>query len=489
MTRRMLISAKSPEEIRVAIVSGSTLENFQVEMADRTLTRGNIYRGRVAAIQPGLNAAFVDYGGERDGFLAIQDVVPEAGHRKPTAGRPRIDEVLERGRPILVQVAKEGEAAKGAVLTTNVSLAGRYLVLTPFDDTRGVSRKLEDEEIRGRLRDLAGKLQVPGGAGIIVRTHALDQTKGDLDREIAALLRIWKQVSGAARRGAEPGLIYSDQDLILRAMRDYLDSSIEEILIDDEAAHARAEEYVRAFMPRGRARLELHRERAPLFARFDLETQIDRIFERRVELGSGGSIVIDRTEALTAIDVNSGRSVRAKTHEETALGTNLEAAAEIARQLRLRDIGGLVVVDFIDMRSGKNQKKVEKALRDALKADKARTDVGRISRNGLLEINRQRIQQELRLRTHRPCPTCAGTGRIPSPEVVGLNLLRRIDARAVGGAFKVVRIALHPELADAFQNSRRHEIRWIAWAQLAVGVLLLGSALGDAPIPTVLTLP
>lgn len=461
MTRRMLINARTPEEVRVAVVDGDTLENFQVEVAERGLTRGNIYRATIASIQPSLNAAFIEYGGDRHGFLAIQDVVPQAWYRQPEGDRPRIDEVLVKGKPIVVQVTRESEGDKGAVLTTDLSLAGRYLVLTPFDGSRGVSRKVEDDDTRKRLRKLAADLEVPDGCGVIVRTNALDQNKTALQRDLAALLRLWRRIASEARqspKGERSRLLYSDQDVVIQALRDHLDPTIEEILVDDDDAHAKAEGYLRAFMPRGRSRLERWQERAPLFSAYHLEAQIDRIYDRSVALPSGGSLVIDRTEALTAIDVNSGRSTRAASQEETALSTNLEAATEVARQLRLRDLGGLLVVDFIDMRQSKNQRKVEKALREAMKVDRARSTVGRISRNGLLEINRQRVQQALSLRTHRACPTCDGTGRIPSPDMVGLNLLRRIEARAAMAPLKRVRASLHPELADAVQNGRRREL-------------------------------
>jgi len=459
VTRRMLINARVPEELRIAIMDGDVLENYQVEVSDRDLTRGNIYRGTINSIQPSLNAAFIDYGAERHGFLSVQDVVPAAYYRNPEkSGRPRIEEVLEKGKPIVVQVTREPEGNKGAALTTNLSLAGRYLVLTPFDDTHGVSRKVEDEETRKRLKDQVAKLNRPSGSGIIVRTNALDQNKAALTRDMNALHRLWKSVGTEARRGKGIQLLYSDQDIILRTLRDYLDNSMQEVLIDDDAAYEKTLQYMRAFMPRSKTRLVRYSERTPLFARFELEQQIERIYDRQVGLPSGGSIVIDATEALVAIDVNSGRSTRASSHEETALNTNLEAAAEVARQLRLRDIGGLIVVDFIDMQAWKNRKSVEKALRDAMKSDKARFTVGRISPNGLLEVNRQRIQQALHLRTHRPCPTCTGTGRIASPEMVGLQVLRKLEARAASGFTGTVRISLHPELADSIQNKRRRDI-------------------------------
>jgi ribonuclease E len=454
----MLINAQRPEELRVAIIQGNVLENYKVDVAESGLTRGNIYRGVIASIQPSLNAAFIDYGAERHGFLAIQDVVPEAFYRRPKSPHPRIEEVLEKGKPIVVQVEKDPMGTKGAALTTSLSLAGRYLVLTPFEDTRGVSRKVEDEDTRKKLKTLANGLDLPNGCGVILRTNALGQTKTTLNRDLAALLRLWKRVQVAAIQGKGTRLLYTDQDLILQALRDYLDSSIAEVLVDDDEAYQKAEAYVRAFMPRSKTRLVRYSERLPLFSRYDLEPQIDRIYERRVDLPSGGSIVIDATEALTAIDVNSGRSTRAATQEETAVHTNLEAAAEVARQLRLRDLGGIVVVDFIDMRASKNQRKVEKAVKDALKDDKARTTVGRISPNGLLEINRQRIQQALQLRTHRSCPTCNGSGRLASEEMVSLSILRRIEARAATGSIQGARISLHPELADALQNHYRREL-------------------------------
>ncbi len=459
MTRRMLINARVPEELRIAIVEDDLLENFQVEVAERGLTRGNIYRGIIASIQPSLNAAFIDYGAERHGFLSIQDVVPAAYYKDPAnTRRPRIEEVLERGKPIVVQVTREPEGNKGAALTTDLSLAGRYLVLTPLDDSEGISRKVQDEETRQKLRELVGKLERPAGSGIIIRTNALGQTKSALMRDLNALLRIWKRVSTEARQGKGIRLLYSDQDLILRALRDHLDNSVEEVLADTDEAHAKVKEYMRAFMPRSKTKLIRYTDRSPLFSRFGVDDQIESIYARSVDLPSGGSIVIDRTEALVAIDVNSGRSTRAATQEETALGTNLEAAKEVARQLRLRDIGGLIVIDFIDMDRRGNRAKVEKAMRDAMKSDKARFTVSRISKNGLLEINRQRIQQALLMRTYRPCPTCDGIGRIASAELVGLRLLRTIEAKAADGFTGTVRIELHPELADGMQNARRTEI-------------------------------
>ncbi|MBI4916728.1 MAG: Rne/Rng family ribonuclease [Acidobacteria bacterium] len=459
MVRKMLINAQRPQELRLAIVAGGVLDAYQVAVAEAGLSRHNIYRGLVASVQPSLDAAFIDFGATKDGFLSSDDVVKEARHRQPAEGkRPRIDQLLERGRSLVVQVTKDAAGGKGAAVTTNISLAGRYLVLMPYDDVRGISRKVEDEETRAKLKELAGKLDVPPGCGFILRTAALGQTKTTLNRDLSALLRVWRKILAEAAKGKGAKLLYSDQDLIVQAVRDALDASIDEVLVDDDAAFDKAQAAMQAFMPRAKTRLVRYRERVPLFSRFGLETQIESIYSRTVTLPSGGSIVIDRTEALTAIDVNSGRATRSSHHEDTYLKVNLEAAREVARQLRLRDIGGLIVVDFIDMRASKNEKEVEKALRETLKVDKARVDVGRISHNGLLEINRQRLGTPLASRTHRPCPTCGGSGAIPSPETVSLSLLRRIEERAAAGNIGGARVALHPELADALQNGYRQEL-------------------------------
>ncbi len=458
----MLINAQSREEIRIAVLDDATLENYQVEVADSGLTRGNIYRGILANLQSALDAAFVDYGTPKNGFLTLQDVVPEARYREPKgSGRPRIDEVLEKGRPIVVQVERDPEGQKGAILTTNLSFAGRYLVLTPFDSTRGVSRKVEDEETRAELRDLAAKLELPDGCGVIVRTNALDQTRTELQRDLTALLRVWKRVQQEATTGEGAKLLYSDQDLLLRALRDHLDASVAEVLVDDELFFSQAHEYMQAFMPRAKTELVRYEERIPIFSKYGVESQIERIFGRTIALPSGGAIVIDATEALTAIDVNSGRAsggAGGGSHEEMVLRTNLEAAHEAARQLRLRDLGGLVVIDFIDLRSPKNRRLVEKEMKDALKVDRARSTVGRISPNGLLEVNRQKIQSALTARTQRPCPTCSGTGRLLSIEAIGLNLMRRIEGRAATGRLLKARIEMHPELAEAISNGRRRDM-------------------------------
>jgi ribonuclease E len=455
----MLINAQRPDEVRIAIVSENVLDQYEVAATESGLCRGNIYRGVVANVQNSLDAAFVDFGEDRDGLLRADDVVPSAYFKKVEGGgkHQRIDRILQRGQSILVQVVRDGVGHKGGLLTTNVSIAGRYLVLMPYDDVRGVSRKAEEDE-RQAIKDRVAKLDLPEGFGVILRTNALDQPQKTLNRDLNALLRLWKKIRKEASSGKGPRLLYSDQDLIVQALRDALDSSISEVLVDDDTAFDKAQSYMQTFMPRSGNRLVRYSERMPLFSRYELEDQIDRIYQRRVDLPTGGSIVIDGTEALTAIDVNSGRATRGGSQEETAYKINLEAAREVARQLRLRDIGGLVVVDFIDMRSATNQREVEKTMRDSMKDDKARFTVGRISPNGLLEINRQRLKKALQLRTYRPCPTCSGSGSIASHELVGLNIVRRIETRAVTGRLGGVRVELHPELADAIQNERRQEL-------------------------------
>ncbi len=460
MKRRMLINAQRLEEVRVAIIDGETLDEYQVAVTQAGTTRGNIYRGMVATLHAGLNAAFVDYGTDKDGLLAAHDVVPQAYHRTPGDGgrHAKIDRILDRGKPVLVQITKDPAGSKGAALTTKISLAGRYLVLMPYGSAQGISHRLEDEEERRKIRDVLTKVSIPEGFGFIVRTAALDQNKTALNRDLNALLRLWKRIRSEASKGRGPQLLYSDQDLIVQAVRDWLDSAIDEVLVDSEAAYEKVRAAMRAFMPRSKVKITLYQDRVPLFSRFHLQEQIEAIFTSKVELPSGGSIVVEGTEALTAIDINSGRSKRGGSEEETAFKTNLEAAPEVARQLRLRDIGGLIVVDFIDMRSPKHRKDVEREMREAMKADRARVTVGRISPNGLLEINRQRLKTPLVQRTHRACPTCGGAGRIPSPETVALNLMRRIEERAALGEVGGVVVRLHPELADTSQNHYRQEL-------------------------------
>jgi ribonuclease E len=453
----MLINGRYAEELRMAVVEDGVLQSYRVEVAEAGVERGNIYRGLVQNVEGSLDAAFVDYGVEKHGFLTRHDVVEEAYHRREPEGT-RITDLLQKGRPILVQVEKDAVGSKGASLTSNVSLAGRYLVLQPFESIIGLSRKVEDEEIRRKLKEKVKGLVAGEGFGFIVRTNAVDQTKTALKADLDELVKRWHRVREAFEAGSGPALLHDDQDLVVQALRDHLDASIDEVLIDDQALFARAREYMDAVMPKSKTALTHYSERIPLFSRFNLEPQVAGIYKRTVPLPSGGSIVVEPTEALTAIDVNSGKATSGGSQEETALATNLEAAVEVARQLRLRDLGGLVVVDFIDLRTPKRRRQLEKAVKDAMKADKARSNVGHLSANGLLEINRQRIGRALQMRTHRACPTCGGTGRLQAPELLGLNLLRRIEAGAATGRMRRARVALHPQTAEAVQNRLRQQL-------------------------------
>ncbi len=459
MTQKMLINAARAEEVRAATVRDGVLENLEYETRVAHLIKGNVYKGVVANVEASLNACFVEIGVHRQGFLSMDDIAPACYHDKPRGeGKPRINEVIRRGREIVVQVTRDAMGSKGPALTTHCSLAGRFMVLMPYDGTVGISRKLEDEANRKALKATIAKLTVPDGTGFIIRTAGVNQTKTALNRDLSGLLKLWKRIKTDALKVKGPALLYEEGDLVVRMIRDYYSSDFDAIVVDTEEAMARARSYFRAVMPRTKANFVLHEDREPLFSRYRIEDQIETIHSRRVRLPSGGNIVIDPTEALTAIDVNSAKATREKSQEETALKTNLESATEIARQLRLRDLGGLLVVDFIDMSARKHNRMVEKAVREGVKQDKARVYLGRISDNGLMEINRQRIKAALRLRTHRDCPTCSGTGSIPAVEFTAMQVLRRIDARASSGTLLSVQVDLHPELADELQNQYRREL-------------------------------
>lgn len=456
----MLINAQHPEQVRVAIVENGKLQDYQLEMSSSGLFRGNIYLGVVAHIEPKLDAAFVNFGEARDGFLSRQDIVPSAMHAdfQVQSGRPHVKECLRKGQKILVQVTHDPVGQKGGALDTDISVAGRYLVLRPFDENRRVSRKVEDGSTRSRVVERVSALDTPIGIGFIVRTNGLEQPKAALAQDLRALLRLWDRIEKAASTASAPILIYRDQDLIVQALRDLLDASIDEVLIDDDDQLKKVQTYMKAWMPRGTAKLTRYDGVIPLFTHFKVEDQIDLIYQPNINLPSGGSIVVERTEALTAVDVNSGRARGGVERTEIILKTNLEAADEVARQLRLRDIGGLIVVDFIDMRTSDHQRQVERAMKHALKNDRARVTIGRLSPNGLLEINRQRIQKALELRTHEVCGACDGLGYVPSPEVHTLSIIRRIEARAAASEISQAKITVHPDIANILLNQRRHEL-------------------------------
>lgn len=455
----MLINATRPAEVRAAILENGKLDQLEIETQDAQLIKGNVYLGRIANVEASLNACFVEFGADKQGFLPVDEIHPSCFHKKSKKdGKPRIEEVMQKGREILVQVVKDAIGNKGAALTSRISLAGRYIVLMPLDDVRGVSRKISNDSQRKKIKELAGALKVPKDYGFIVRTAGLDRTKTDLNRDAAQLVRAWKEIDKNSKKAKAPQLLYEDRDLVVRMLRDYYASDIKQVVIDTADAFTKAADYFGVVMPRSKGVLTHYVNRVPLFTRYQVEQQVEQIFGRRADLKSGGYILIDPTEALISIDVNSGRSTKQKSQEETALHTNLEAAREVARQLRLRDLGGLIVIDFIDMPSKSSNRKVEKVLKDALKQDKARTYVSKISENGLCEVNRQRLKQALTLRTHRDCPTCDGRGIIPSQEFVGHKLLRSLEAKAANGTFYKVVVEMHPELADHVQNTHRRDI-------------------------------
>lgn len=431
--KRMLINATHPEELRVALVDGQKLYDIDIETPSREQKKSNIYKATITRIEPSLEAVFVNYGAERHGFLPFKEIArsyfkPEAVDEK---GRPIIKEALSVGQELIVQIDKEERGQKGAALTTFISLAGRYLVLMPNNPRAGgVSRRIEGED-RAELKEAMAALNVPEGMGIIIRTAGVGRSPEELQWDLDYLLSVWRAIEEAAAERSAPVLIYQESNLLIRALRDHLRDDIGEILIDHEPTFQQAVEFVQQVMPQNLKRLKLYQERVPLFTRFQIESQIESAYQRTVTLPSGGELVFDQCEALTAVDINSARATKGEDIEQTALNTNLEAAEEIARQVRLRDLGGLIVIDFIDMASSKHQREVENRLRDALKMDRARIQLGRISRFGLLEMSRQRLRPSLEESTQHVCPRCHGQGTIRSTESLALSILRLIQEEAL----------------------------------------------------------
>ncbi|UCG13443.1 MAG: Rne/Rng family ribonuclease [Deltaproteobacteria bacterium] len=460
MNRQMLINAEEAEEYRLAIVSGKKLEEFYVETTTRENTVGNIYKGVVANIHHSLQAAFIDFGTEKNGFLQLHEIHPEYYQKEPSpdGARVRIQDALTPGQELIVQVVKEATVSKGAFLTTYISLPGRYLVLMPGSKHGGISRKIEDEEKRQRLRQIIAQLPVPDGIHVIVRTAGKNRTKRDLYRDFRYLLRLWENIRGTVKDVEAPALLYQERDLIIRAIRDYFTTDIKRIRIDNKEVYKRAKDFMGIVSPRQRWVVKLYKEKRPIFSEYKLEDQIETIFRNRVPLKSGGFLVIDSTEALVAVDVNSGRSSREKELEETAFKTNLEAAIEVPRQLRLRDLGGLVVIDFIDMRDRKHVREVEKVLREEFKKDRARTELGRISKFGLLEASRQRLRPSVQSRSHVSCDRCGGAGVVRSTETTALAYLRRIWLELSRGNVGEVRGYFSSQVADYLLNKKRAEL-------------------------------
>ncbi|MDH5444658.1 MAG: ribonuclease E [Gammaproteobacteria bacterium] len=472
--KRMLFNATQPEELRVAMVDGQRLYDLDIETTHRESKKSNIYKGRITRIEPSLEAAFVDYGAERHGFLPLKEISRTYFNKDVDlgAGRINIKEVLNEGQEVVIQIGKEERGNKGAALTTFISLAGRYLVLMPNNPRAGgVSRRIEGED-RSEARDSLSSLTIPNDMGIILRTAGVGKSVEELQWDLDYLIQLWQSVDTAANEKPAPFLIYQESNLITRAIRDYLRADINEILVDQEKIYNKARDFMSQVMPHNLNKIKFYNDPVPLFTRYQVETQIESAFQREVRLPSGGSIVIDHTEALLSVDINSSKATKGGDIEETALNTNLEAADEIARQLRLRDLGGLVVIDFIDMTPARNQREVENRLREALKMDRARVQIGRISRFGLLEMSRQRLRPSLGESSQIVCPRCSGQGTIRSIESLALSILRIIEEEAMKDKTTRVVAQTPVDAATFLLNEKRDVIAAIEQRQ-KIQVLLV----------------
>lgn len=495
MKQEMLINVSQPEECRIAIVEDGVLEELYIERTSQDNYVGNIYKGRVVNLEPSIQAAFVDFGVGRNGFLHISDVEPQyyrqggfdpaaaieadadrhgeadtgddegprrRQRRQRPGARPRIkppiQDILRRGDEVLVQVIKEGIGTKGPTLSTYISIPGRYLVLMPALGRVGVSRKIEDDEARRKLRDVMLDLNPPKGLGFIVRTAGVDRTKKELSRDLAYLLRLWKVIVRRLKKSAAPTDIYEESDMIIRTIRDIFTADVDAIYIDEPTAYERAKEFLQIVMPRYVHRLQLYEGKEPLFHKYRLEDEIGRIHKREVPLRQGGSIVIDQTEALVAIDVNSGSFRADDSAEETAYQMNLLAAREIARQLRLRDLGGVIVNDFIDMRKERHRRGVERALRDAVRRDRARTKILRTSPFGLIEMTRQRIRPSLKRSVFKDCPVCNGTGVVKTAESMAIEVVRLLILASQQPDIARIAATVSDEVATYLNNKKRREL-------------------------------
>ncbi|KZX62316.1 ribonuclease E [Alcanivorax sp. HI0013] len=459
----MLINATHPEEVRVALVDGQRLYDLDIEHRTREQKKANIYKGKITRVEPSLEAAFVDFGAERHGFLPLKEISRQYFQKDPKdiQGRINIKEVIKEGQEVIIQVAKEERGNKGAALTTFISLAGRYLVLMPNNPRAGgISRRIEGEE-RQQLKEALGALTIPDEMGVIVRTAGLGRSAEELQWDLNYLLKLWNSIDDASRERKAPFLIYQESNVIIRAIRDYLRKDIGEVLIDSKKVYDEAQGFVQQVMQDFQHKIKLYSDETPLFSRFQIESQIETAFEREVKLPSGGSIVIDPTEALVSIDINSSRATKGADIEETALNTNLEAADEIARQLRLRDIGGLIVVDFIDMGPARNQRDVENRMRDALEADRARIQLGRISRFGLLELSRQRLRPSLGETSSIVCPRCNGQGHIRDVKSLALSILRLIEEEVMKERTGEIQAQVPVAVATYLLNEKREPLRAI----------------------------
>ena len=462
MTTKMLVNALESEEYRVAIVTDGKLENFFIETSTAEQKIGNIYKGVVARVETGLQACFVDIGTDKNGFLQASEIHPEYYLTPVDTSKdqpvPPVKKIAKKGQELLVQVTKEMPGRKGAHLTTYLSLASRNLVLTPGRSGGGVSRKIEDEEERKRLKSIMSQLKLPDEIGYIVRTSANGQNKRELSRDLNRLLRMWRNIRKRVKKAPPLSLIHKEQDIWLRTLRDYFTSDVTEILVDDKETYGKIRDYMKIISPRYQRRVKLYREKRPIFESDQIEQQIETIYSNVVPLKSGGSLVIDPTEALISIDVNSGRGRGGKDVEGTAFSTNQEAAVEIVRQLRLRDIGGLLVIDFIDMKDKKHIREIERILREETKNDRAKIDLSHISKFGLLELSRQRLRPSVESRSYQTCQYCQGRGLVLSVEARSLAFLRRIWMGLAKEGIAQVRGILPLDVATYLQNRKRKEL-------------------------------
>ncbi|MBL4607396.1 MAG: Rne/Rng family ribonuclease, partial [Pseudomonadales bacterium] len=468
--KRMLINATHAEEIRVALVDSQRLYDLDIEPQTREQKKSNIYKGKITRVEPSLEAAFVDFGSERHGFLPLKEISKEYFSKNPSeiSGRINIKDVIKSGQEVVVQVDKEERGNKGAALTTFISLAGRYLVLMPNNPRAGgISRKIEGSD-RDSLKDAMNSLEVPAGMGVIVRTAGVGRAAEELQHDLNYLGQLWGSIKSAADSKPSPLLIHQDGNVIIRAIRDYLRQDIDEVLVDNEAAYQEAQKFISQVMPSFKDKVNRYQDTIPLFNRYQIESQIETAFQREVQLPSGGSIVIDPTEALVSIDINSARATRGSDIEETALNTNLEAVDEITRQLRLRDIGGLIVIDFIDMGPARNQREVENRIRKELSSDRARIEIGRISQFGLMELSRQRMRPSLGETSGQVCPRCDGQGSIRDVNSLGLSIIRIIEEEAIKEntghiiaqlPIDVATYLLNEKREMVFELERRHNLR------------------------------
>ncbi len=501
---RLLLNTTDPEQARAALVRGMELEQLLVDLASRVSYLGNIYRGRLVNVEPSIGAAFVDFGAAKNGFLHTNDVLPAYGQpgfrtvdlprAKAGAGegpealravfegdngeegrpveRPPIQQLLRRGQEVVVQVTKDGIGAKGSALTTYVSIPGRYLVLMPSLSRCGVSRKIADEKERRRLRKLLEALAPPPEVGFIIRTAGEGRTRRELEQDLGYLLRVWEAFHRRLSSGPTPSLLYEETDLVTRARRDLYTPEVREIVVDSPDVERRVREFLERYAPRASTEVKLHAAPVPLFHAYGVEVDFERTFARKVNLPSGGSIVFDQAEALVAIDVNSGRYRKESDLEETAYRTNLEAIPEIVRQMRLRDLGGQIVIDFIDMMQARHRREVERALREALRDDRARVRIGRIGPFGLIEMTRQRLGPGLKTAMYAPCLTCGGSGAVRTAETAAIQILREVQAAAARRRGGTIEVTVHPDVEQYLANVKRRALLDIE-ARLDRGILVL----------------